>query len=108
MGGLLHGAKGGDKACTDAYEECANEGEAGEGFREDEGCADGVEDEAGGLQGGEDYEGKGCDLDGRAEDVGDYEEEDSDLGGGLAWVGVGRYICRYTPAIAAVDEEAAC
>lgn len=45
----------------------------GEGFRKDEGRADGVEDETGGLERREDDERESGDLDRGAEDVGDYE-----------------------------------
>lgn len=50
-----------------------------ERFREDEGRADGVEDETGSLERGEDDERESGNLDRGAEDVGDYEQEDSDL-----------------------------
>lgn len=70
---LLHSTERGDQRGANAHEQGPDERVPREGFREDEGRADGVENETGCLEGGEDDEREGGDLDRGAEDIGDYE-----------------------------------
>ena len=77
--GLSDGAKEGDEEGAGGDEHGADEGVAGEGLVQDDGGAYRVEDEAGGLQGGEDGQRQGGDLDGAAHDVGHDEHEHAQL-----------------------------
>lgn len=76
---LLHSAERGNQRGANTDEQCPDERVPCEGFRENEGRTNGVENETGRLEGGEDDEWESGDLDRGAKDVGDYEQEDSDL-----------------------------
>jgi hypothetical protein len=79
--GFRNGSKQCDQEGAHGNEHGADEGVAGEGFVEDNGGAYRVEDEPRGLQGREDGEREGGDLDGAADDVRHDEHEHAQLRG---------------------------